>query len=99
MESILNKILAQEVVRIIIAYINSLSPTEYWIIVVIIALLILVICYRWFGPSAAIGFTLLFIKLCSYKFRDKMLKINKLHKSYKMGDSSLHVLKGINLLS
>ena len=26
-----------------------------------------------------------------------MLKINKLHKSYKMGDSSLHVLKGINL--
>jgi len=27
----------------------------------------------------------------------KMLKINKLHKSYKMGDSSLHVLKGINL--
>ncbi len=31
------------------------------------------------------------------QFRDKMLKINKLHKSYKMGDSSLHVLKGINL--
>ena len=26
-----------------------------------------------------------------------MLKIDKLHKSYKMGDSSLHVLKGINL--
>ena len=26
-----------------------------------------------------------------------MLKINKLHKSYKMGDSSLHVLKGIDL--
>ena len=26
-----------------------------------------------------------------------MLNINKLHKSYKMGDSSLHVLKGINL--
>ena len=26
-----------------------------------------------------------------------MLKINNLHKSYKMGDSSLHVLKGINL--
>ena len=26
-----------------------------------------------------------------------MLKINKLHKSYKMGESSLHVLKGINL--
>ena len=26
-----------------------------------------------------------------------MLKINKLHKSYKMGDSNLHVLKGINL--
>ncbi len=26
-----------------------------------------------------------------------MLKINKLHKSYKIGDSSLHVLKGINL--
>ena len=26
-----------------------------------------------------------------------MLKINKLHKSYRMGDSSLHVLKGINL--
>ena len=26
-----------------------------------------------------------------------MLKLNKLHKSYKMGDSSLHVLKGINL--
>ena len=26
-----------------------------------------------------------------------MLKINELHKSYKMGDSSLHVLKGINL--
>ena len=26
-----------------------------------------------------------------------MLRINKLHKSYKMGDSSLHVLKGINL--
>ena len=26
-----------------------------------------------------------------------MLKINKLHKSYKMGDTSLHVLKGINL--
>ena len=26
-----------------------------------------------------------------------MLKINKLNKSYKMGDSSLHVLKGINL--
>ena len=26
-----------------------------------------------------------------------MLKINKPHKSYKMGDSSLHVLKGINL--
>ena len=26
-----------------------------------------------------------------------MLKIEKLHKSYKMGDSSLHVLKGINL--
>ena len=26
-----------------------------------------------------------------------MLKINKQHKSYKMGDSSLHVLKGINL--
>ena len=31
------------------------------------------------------------------QFRDKMLKIKKLHKSYKMGDSSLHVLKGINL--
>ena len=31
------------------------------------------------------------------QLRDKMLKINKLHKSYKMGDSSLHVLKGINL--
>lgn len=27
-----------------------------------------------------------------------MLKINNLHKSYKMGDSSLHVLKGIDLL-
>ena len=27
-----------------------------------------------------------------------MLKISNLHKSYKMGDSSLHVLKGINLL-
>ncbi|MBA10205.1 MAG: macrolide ABC transporter ATP-binding protein [Flavobacteriaceae bacterium] len=26
-----------------------------------------------------------------------MLKINKLHKSYPIGDSSLHVLKGINL--
>ena len=26
-----------------------------------------------------------------------MLKINNLHKSYKMGDSSLHVLKGIDL--
>ena len=26
-----------------------------------------------------------------------MLKIDKLHKSYKMGESSLHVLKGINL--
>ena len=26
-----------------------------------------------------------------------MLKINKLHKSYKMGDSSLHALKGIDL--
>jgi len=26
-----------------------------------------------------------------------MLKIDKLHKSYQMGDSSLHVLKGINL--
>ena len=26
-----------------------------------------------------------------------MLKISNLHKSYKMGDSSLHVLKGINL--
>ena len=26
-----------------------------------------------------------------------MLKIDELHKSYKMGDSSLHVLKGINL--
>ena len=26
-----------------------------------------------------------------------MLKIDKLHKSYRMGDSSLHVLKGINL--
>ena len=26
-----------------------------------------------------------------------MLKIDKLHKSYKMGDSRLHVLKGINL--
>ena len=26
-----------------------------------------------------------------------MLKTNKLHKAYKMGDSSLHVLKGINL--
>ena len=26
-----------------------------------------------------------------------MLKIKKLHKSYKMGDSSLHVLKGIDL--
>ncbi len=26
-----------------------------------------------------------------------MLKIDNLHKSYKMGDSSLHVLKGINL--
>ena len=26
-----------------------------------------------------------------------MLKIDKLHKSYKMWDSSLHVLKGINL--
>ena len=26
-----------------------------------------------------------------------MLKIDKLHKSYKMGDSSLHVLKGLNL--
>ena len=26
-----------------------------------------------------------------------MLKIDKLYKSYKMGDSSLHVLKGINL--
>ena len=26
-----------------------------------------------------------------------MLKINNLHKSYKMGDSSLHVLKGINI--
>ena len=26
-----------------------------------------------------------------------MITINKLHKSYKMGDSSLHVLKGINL--
>ena len=27
-----------------------------------------------------------------------MLKISNLHKSYKMGDSSLHVLKGIDLL-
>ena len=26
-----------------------------------------------------------------------MLKIKKLHKSYKMGNSSLHVLKGIDL--
>ena len=26
-----------------------------------------------------------------------MIQINKLHKSYKMGSSSLHVLKGINL--
>ena len=26
-----------------------------------------------------------------------MIKINDLHKSYKMGNSSLHVLKGINL--
>ena len=26
-----------------------------------------------------------------------MIKINDLHKSYKMGSSSLHVLKGINL--
>lgn len=27
-----------------------------------------------------------------------MLRISNLHKSYKMGDSSLHVLKGIDLL-
>jgi putative ABC transport system ATP-binding protein len=26
-----------------------------------------------------------------------MIKINELHKSYKMGTSSLHVLKGINI--
>ena len=26
-----------------------------------------------------------------------MIQINELHKSYKMGSSSLHVLKGINL--